>query len=97
MSPTTSTIATPRCGRRKRELVDRLGAVAAEAGITLTQLALGFALANPDVTAVLLGPRTPEQLTELLDPMPVPLEPDVLAAIDEIVPPGTNVNPADAL
>ena len=60
-------------------------------------LALGFALANPDVTAVLLGPRTPEQLTELLDPMPVSLEPDVVAAIDEIVPPGTNVNPADAV
>jgi aryl-alcohol dehydrogenase-like predicted oxidoreductase len=81
---------------RKRALVDRLAAVAAEAGHTLTQLALGFALANADVTAVLLGPRTPEQLTELLDPLPVPLEPDVLAAIDAIVPPGTNVNPADA-
>ncbi len=54
----------------KRELVDRLAAVAADAGLTLTQLALGFALANPDVTAVLLGPRTPEQLTELLDPTP---------------------------
>lgn len=82
---------------RKRELVDRLAAVAADAGITLTQLALGFALANPDVTAVLLGPRTPEQLTELLEPMPGPLDADILAAIDAIVPPGTNVNPADAL
>ena len=81
---------------RKRELVDRLDTVAHEAGIALTQLALGFALANPDVTAVLLGPRTPEQLAELLDPRPVPLAPDVLAAIDAIVPPGTNVNPADA-
>jgi aryl-alcohol dehydrogenase-like predicted oxidoreductase len=81
---------------RKRELVDRLAAIAAEAGIPLAQLALGFALANPDVTAVLLGPRTPEQLGELLDPAPQPLAPDVLAAIDEIVAPGTNVNPADA-
>jgi aryl-alcohol dehydrogenase-like predicted oxidoreductase len=82
---------------RKRDLVDQLTAVAAEADITLTQLALGFTLANPDVTAVLLGPRTPEQLTELLDPLPQPLGPDVLAAIDAIVPPGTNVNPADAV
>jgi aryl-alcohol dehydrogenase-like predicted oxidoreductase len=81
---------------RKRELVDRLAAVAADAGVTLTQLALGFVLANPDVTAALLGPRTPEQLTDLLDPMPFPLGSDVLAAIDEIVPPCTNVNPADA-
>ena len=82
---------------RKRDLVDRLAAVAGEAGLPLSQLAVGFALANPDVTAVLLGPRTPEQLTALLDPRPEPLAPDVLAAIDEIVPPGTNVNPADAL
>jgi aryl-alcohol dehydrogenase-like predicted oxidoreductase len=81
---------------RKRELVDRLAAVAADAGVTLTQLALGFALSNPDVTAALLGPRTPEQLTDLLDPMPFPLDSDVLAAIDEIVPPCTNINPFDA-
>jgi aryl-alcohol dehydrogenase-like predicted oxidoreductase len=81
---------------RKRDLVDRLAAVAADAGITLTQLALAFALANPDVTAVLLGPRTPEQLSALLDPSPEPLAADVVAEIDDIVPPGTNVNPADA-
>jgi aryl-alcohol dehydrogenase-like predicted oxidoreductase len=82
---------------RKRELVDRLATVASEAGITLTQLALGFALANPDVAAVLLGPRTPEQLSELIDPLPDPLDADVLGAIDEIVSPGTNVNAADAV
>jgi aryl-alcohol dehydrogenase-like predicted oxidoreductase len=81
---------------RKRELVARLAAIAADAGLNLTQLALGFALANPDVASVLLGPRTPEQLDQLRDPPPSPLDGDVLAAIDEIVPPGTNVNPADA-
>jgi aryl-alcohol dehydrogenase-like predicted oxidoreductase len=81
---------------RKQDLVERLARVAADAGLSLTQLALGFALANADVTTVLLGPRTPEQLVELLDPPPAPLEPDVMAAIDDIVPPGTNVNPTDA-
>jgi aryl-alcohol dehydrogenase-like predicted oxidoreductase len=81
---------------RKRELVDRLAGVASDAGLGLTQLALGFALANPDVTSVLLGPRTPDQLDQLLDPPPTPLEADVMAAVDEIVPPTTNVNPADA-
>ena len=45
---------------------------------------------------MLLGPRTPEQLDQLLDPPPAPLDADALAAIDEIVAPGTNVNPADA-
>jgi aryl-alcohol dehydrogenase-like predicted oxidoreductase len=82
---------------RKRELVDRLATVASEAGITLTQLALGFALANPDVAALLLGPRTPVQLSELIDPLPDPLDADVLGAIDEVVSPGTNVNAADAV
>ena len=81
---------------RKRELVARLVVVASDAGLSLTQLALGFTLANPAVTSVLLGPRTPEQLEQLLDPLPVPLDADVLAAIDEIVPAGTTVNPADA-
>jgi aryl-alcohol dehydrogenase-like predicted oxidoreductase len=81
---------------RKRALVTGLAAVASDAGLTLPQLALGFALANPAVTSVLLGPRTPEQLEELLDPLPAPLAADVLAAIDDIVPPATNVNPADA-
>ena len=81
---------------RKRQLVARLAAVASDAGLSLTQLALGFTLANAAVTSVLLGPRTPEQLEGLLDPLPSPLDADALAAIDEIVAPGTNVNPADA-
>jgi len=80
----------------KRGLVARLATVAADAGLDLAHLALGFTLSHPDVTTVLLGPRTPDQLRDLLDPGPAPLLPDVLAAIDTIVAPGTTVNPADA-
>jgi aryl-alcohol dehydrogenase-like predicted oxidoreductase len=80
----------------KRALVDRLTVIAAGAGLDLIRLALGFVLSSPDVTSVLLGPRTPDQLLDLLDPLPVPLTADVLAAIDAVVAPGTTINPADA-
>lgn len=80
----------------KLDLVDRLNVVAGEAGLTLTALALGFVVAHPAVSAVLLGPRTPDQLTDLLALADVRLDADTLAAIDAVVAPGTVINPADA-
>jgi aryl-alcohol dehydrogenase-like predicted oxidoreductase len=47
------------------------------------------------VTSVLIGPRRPEQLDDLLAGADVELSEDVLDRIDEIVPPGTEINPAD--
>jgi aryl-alcohol dehydrogenase (NADP+) len=79
----------------KRELVAALGDIAAEHGLTLIQLALGFVLANPAVTSALIGPRTPEQLDSLLQAIDVTIPADALAAIDAIVAPGRTVNPAD--
>jgi aryl-alcohol dehydrogenase (NADP+) len=80
----------------KLGIVERLTAIATEAGLTLPGLALGFALAHPAVSSVLIGPRTPEQLAELLPLADTRLESDTLAAIDALVPPGTDINPADA-
>lgn len=80
----------------KLDLVERLNAIADGAGLSLTALAIGFVLAHPSVSAVLLGPRTPEQLADLLTHADVRLGADTLAAIDALVPPGTTVNPADA-
>ena len=51
---------------------------------------------HPAVTAAIIGPRTMEQLESQLGAADVVLADDVLDRIDEIVPPGTNVNPADA-
>jgi aryl-alcohol dehydrogenase-like predicted oxidoreductase len=79
----------------KRRLVAALTAVADSAALTVIQLALGFVLANPAVTAALIGPRTPEQLDPLLAAADVSLSADVLAAVDEIVAPGLTVNPVD--
>lgn len=80
---------------RKRDLVTKLTEVARGAGLTLIQLALGFVVSNPAVSAALIGPRLPEQLDSLLEASDVTLPADVLSAIDQIVSPGLTVNPAD--
>jgi aryl-alcohol dehydrogenase-like predicted oxidoreductase len=79
----------------KLDLVERLIEVADKAGISLAHLALGFVLAHPGVTSAIVGPRTPEQLRQLLDGSDVRLDSATLDAIDEIVAPGTVLNPAD--
>ena len=49
---------------RNGAVVDRLRAVAAEAGVPTAQAALAWVLGRPGVTAPILGARTPEQLRE---------------------------------
>jgi aryl-alcohol dehydrogenase-like predicted oxidoreductase len=80
---------------RKRDLVTALSHVAEEAGLTLIQLALGFVLASPAVSAALIGPRLPQQMPALLAAADVTLGDDVLRAIDGIIAPGVTVNPVD--
>jgi Aldo/keto reductase family len=52
---------------------------------------MAFAVAHPGVTAAIPGPRTIEQLDDLLAGASVSLTDDVLDQIDAIVPPGTDV------
>ena len=82
--------------QRKLEAADALGGLADEAGITLVDMAIAFVMRHPAVTAPIIGPRTMEQLEGQLSAADVELSDDVLDRIDEIVPPGTNINPADA-
>jgi aryl-alcohol dehydrogenase-like predicted oxidoreductase len=82
--------------QRKLDATDALGQVADEAGLTLIQMALAFVLNHPAVTAPIIGPRTMEQLESQLGADEVVLDSALLDRIDEIVPPGTNFNPADA-
>ncbi len=82
--------------QRKLETADELAQLAEEAGISLVHLALAFALRHPAVTAPIIGPRTMEQLEGVLGAVEIELEGALLDRIDEIVPPGTNLNPADA-
>jgi aryl-alcohol dehydrogenase-like predicted oxidoreductase len=78
---------------RRIDVVEQLIPVAAKAGISLTHLAMAFVIAHPGVTAALLGPRTMEQLDDLLAGAEVVLSDEVLDRIDEIVPPGTDIGP----
>jgi aryl-alcohol dehydrogenase-like predicted oxidoreductase len=53
-------------------------------------------LAHPAVTSAIIGPRTLEHLESQSGAAKLTLTDDVLDRIDEIVPPGVNLNPADA-
>jgi aryl-alcohol dehydrogenase-like predicted oxidoreductase len=80
---------------RKLDLVEDLDKVAVEAGVSLVELAVAFVLQHPAVTAAIIGPRTMEQLTTQLGAADIELDGAILDRIDELVPPGTNVNQAD--
>jgi aryl-alcohol dehydrogenase-like predicted oxidoreductase len=80
---------------RRIDVVEQLIPLADEAGLPLTHLAIAFTIAHPGVTAALLGPRTMEQLDDLLAGTKVALSDDILDRIDEIVPPGTDVGQLD--
>ncbi|MFN3257334.1 MAG: aldo/keto reductase [Ilumatobacter sp.] len=79
----------------KLDAVERLAQIADTAGITLTELALAWAVEHPGVTSALIGPRTEEQLDDLLRAGDLRLDTDTLDAIDLVVAPGTDINPAD--
>ena len=81
--------------QRKLEAADALARVADEAGITLIEMALAFVIRHPAVTAAIIGPRTMEHLESQLSAADVLLSSEVLDRIDEIVPPGVNVNATD--
>jgi aryl-alcohol dehydrogenase-like predicted oxidoreductase len=82
--------------QRKLEATYELTDLADEAGLTLIQLALAFVMEHPAVTAPIIGPRTMDHLDGQLAAADAKLSADVLDRIDEIVPPGMNLNPADA-
>jgi aryl-alcohol dehydrogenase-like predicted oxidoreductase len=81
--------------QRKLDAVEQLARLAEEAEITLIQLAIAFALNHPAITAPIIGPRTMEQLESQLAAADVALDEAVLDRVDEIVPPGTTINPVD--
>jgi aryl-alcohol dehydrogenase-like predicted oxidoreductase len=82
--------------QRKLDAVEELAQLADQAGLTLIQLAIGFAKSHPAITSPLIGPRTMEQLQTQLAAADVVLADDLLDRIDEIVAPGTTINPADS-
>jgi aryl-alcohol dehydrogenase-like predicted oxidoreductase len=80
---------------RRIDAVEQLIPLAEEVGLTMTHMAMAFAIAHPGVTSALIGPRTMEQLEDTLAGAEVTLSDEFLDRIDEIVPPGTDVGTLD--
>lgn len=80
---------------RRIDAVEQIVALSEETGIRMTHLAMAFAIAHPGVTSALIGPRSMEQLDDLLAGVDIALTDEVLDRIDAIVPPGTDVGRLD--
>jgi len=84
---------TIAANRAKLDAVEGLAKVAADAGLTMIQLALGFVTAHPAVTSAIIGPRTLDHLASQITAADTVLTADVLDAIDAIVAPGIDLAP----
>jgi aryl-alcohol dehydrogenase-like predicted oxidoreductase len=63
--------------------VQRVGQIAEQAGLTLTQLALAWILREPNVASAIVGASRPEQVEQNASAAGVTLSPDTLRAVDE--------------
>jgi len=73
---------------RRFDALDQLAPLAKECGHTLSQFALNWTLANPVITAPIIGPRTEEHLDDSLGALGWSIPQEILQKVDEIVPPG---------
>jgi aryl-alcohol dehydrogenase-like predicted oxidoreductase len=63
--------------------VQNLKPIAAEAGLTMAQLAVAWVLQNPNVSSAIVGASRPEQVSDNAAAAGITLEADVMKAIDE--------------
>jgi aryl-alcohol dehydrogenase-like predicted oxidoreductase len=70
----------------RKEQLERWEALCDELGERPSDVALAWLLAQPSVTAPIIGPRTVEQLESSLRAFEVHLETDILKRLDEIFP-----------
>ena len=69
------------------EVLDFLRAMASDKGCSMSQLALAWNMAQPGVTAPIIGPRTFAQVEDNLQAVHVEMTEEDLARIDDLVPP----------
>jgi len=74
--------------------VQQLLPLAEQAGLTMAQLAVAWVLQNPNVSSAIVGATRPEQLTDNVKAAGVKLEADLLKAIDEVLDPVVERDPA---
>ena len=76
------------------ERVQRLEPVARDAGLSMAQLAVAWVLQNDNVSAAIIGASRPEQVTDNVKASGVRLDEATMKAIDEIVDPVVERDPA---
>ena len=76
-----------RATERNFDAVEAAQAVAAECGATVPQVAIAWLLHQPGVTSPVLGPRTTEQLEDLLPAGALDLSPEQLRRLGAHTPP----------
>ena len=74
------------CGADHRDQVERYEAFCRELGEHPADVGLAWLLAQPGVTAPIIGPRTASQLDGNLSALSVTLDDDALSTLDEIWP-----------
>lgn len=84
-------IYAQRVNRRGAEVGARIAELASKYGLTPGQLALLWLKDQPGVTSPIIGPRTPEQLREMLQVVDVHADDALRATVDGLNPPGTAV------
>ncbi|MDQ4128248.1 MAG: aldo/keto reductase, partial [Actinomycetota bacterium] len=65
--------------------VDNLRSVAAEAGLSMSQLALAWALRQPNVSSAIIGASRPEQVEDNAGASDAKLSEDIIGEIDRIL------------
>ncbi|MEA2516620.1 MAG: hypothetical protein QOG16_458, partial [Actinomycetota bacterium] len=86
---------TRPANQRKLDLVEDLVVVADKAGMSMAHMSIAFTLAHPAVTSAIIGPRTMDQLEDLLAGADLRLTDETLDAIDQIVEPGSVIEESD--
>jgi aryl-alcohol dehydrogenase-like predicted oxidoreductase len=74
--------------------VQKLRPIAEGVGLTMAQLAVAWVLQNPNVSSAIVGATRPEQVRDNVKASGVKLDADMMKAIDEIVDPITERDPA---
>jgi aryl-alcohol dehydrogenase-like predicted oxidoreductase len=85
-------IYAQRINRRGLEVAARVPEIAAQYNLTPAQLSLLWVKDQPGITAPIIGPRTPEQLTEMLQIADLQADDTLRAAFDQLNPPGMAVS-----
>ena len=66
------------------ETVEQLRPLAAGAGMSLVQMSVAWVLANPTITAPIIGASRPEQLDDSIAALETPLPPDLKQQLDDL-------------